>query len=506
MRAAIVAVLVLAAACNQALVIDHRGDPATPPPRAGAAATYDGANGTIVMFGGADRSGVSNETWTWDGAQWRLQHPKTSPPAREFAFMGFDPATKQVVVFGGNTCPPPAVDSSLGCEYQQTPTVLADTWTWDGSNWSRLATKHAPQVVYFRCCFGGAAADLSHGNLIVVTYGAPDPDQLAQTWVLQNGDWQRLHPKHSPPTMEFSNPAFDAISGRLIVQQSAGPHVMCPTTGCGNRATLTHDTTWSWDGSDWNDLGSSAKTPHDYGQLQSVGRHGLLLIWSNSVSQWNGSSWSSSPQLQMPEAVSPMLRPRDEWTAAYHEPTGRLVLIGGRDFGGNHLFGSTAGWDGKSWFTLAPAPPSPSVPLLPCDPKKVGGGLGGQWDPSNPVANMISVDFFEPLTGPCHLTIAVVMTLKGADGSLVAVAGNPSTERLDVDLSWEAGGQRVIFTVTGMCAIDNAVTVEITAGDLDFTQPIESFRFGPGAIQPCASSAPPTPSISSSVLPTGLRP
>jgi hypothetical protein len=419
--------------------------------------------------------------------------------------MGFDPATKRVVVFGGETCPAPSVDEVVGCEYQQTSTVLADTWTWDGSAWSQLQTNHRPPVVYFRCCFGGAAADPSHGNLILVTTGALDSNVVAQTWVLRNGDWQRLHPKHSPPTLEFSNPAYDAISGHVIVQQSAGGHDMCGTNGCGNRPTLRYDTTWSWDGSDWSDLGTIAKTPHDYGQLLSVGQHGVLLV-SGGVLLWNGSSWASSSQLQMPESVSPSMRGRYDWAAAYHEPTQRLVLVGGRAPGTNHLYGSTAGWDGSLWATLAPAPPSPSVPLRPCDPKKVGGGLGGQWDPSNPVANMMSLDFFEPPAGPCHLTIAVVMTLRGADGSTAAVAGNPSTQRIDVDLSWEAGGQRVIFTLTGMCAIDDAVTVEITAGDLDFTEPIGFFRFGPGAVRPCTSSTPPTPSISPSIRPTGLRP
>jgi hypothetical protein len=497
MRAAILAVLVLAAACGQAPVIDHRGDPGTPPPRAGAAATYDGANGTIVMFGGADRSGVSNETWTWDGTGWRLQHPKTSPPAREFAFMGFDPATKRVVLFGGLTCPAPSVEGALGCDYQSNPTVLSDTWTWDGSAWSKLETRHSPPVVDFRCCFGGAAADPSHGNLILVTSGALDSNVLVQTWVLQNGDWQRLHPKHSPPTLEFSNPAFDEVSGRLIVQQSAGPHVMCPTTGCGNLPTLTHDTTWSWDGSDWNDLGTAAKTPHDYGQLLSVGRHGLLLIWSNNVYQWNGSSWASSQQLALPEAVSPMLRPRYEWAAAYHQPTDRLVLIGGRDFGGNHLFGSTAGWDGVSWVTLAPAPPSPSIPLIPCSATKASGGVGWMIDPSNPATTNINIDFFEPAAGPCHLTATVVMSLTDRNGSLVPIAGNPSSQPVNADLTWDAGGQRVTFALTGFCSGTSNLTAEIRAGDLQQSEPV--------SVQ-CLSSSHPPPSITPSVQASGLRP
>src|SRR5260370_26540212 len=138
MRAALAAVLFLAAACGNSLVIDHSGDPGTPMPRAGASAAYDAANGTIVMFGGANRSGVLNETGTWDGAGWRLHHPKTSPPAREFAYMGFDPATGRVVLFGGLSCPPPAIDELIGCEYHAHSTPRADTSAWHAGDWSVL--------------------------------------------------------------------------------------------------------------------------------------------------------------------------------------------------------------------------------------------------------------------------------------------------------------------------------------------------------------------------------
>ena len=124
MRAAILAVIVLTGACSQTLVIDHRGDPGTPAPRTDASATYDSANGTIVMFGGADKSGVLSETWTWDGSGWRQQHPKKSPPGRELEFMGFDPATSRVVLFGGLTCQAPGVDDPIGCEYQKNSTAL----------------------------------------------------------------------------------------------------------------------------------------------------------------------------------------------------------------------------------------------------------------------------------------------------------------------------------------------------------------------------------------------
>ena len=473
------AVMLALAGCNPTVVNGAHGIPAA---RAGASSAYDPANGTIVMFGGADRSGVLGDTWIWDGAGWQLQHPIAPPPAREFAWMGFDPATSRVVLFGGIACAPPGVDDPIGCEYQNTQTTLADTWTWDGSSWSQLHTAQSPPVFSFRGDFGGMAGDATHHNLILVTYGPPDPDHLVQSWILRSGDWQRLQSKHTPPAIEFSGPAYDAVTGRLIVQQQGG----------------RSDTTWSWNGSDWQDLGPSVNSPHSYGQLVSVGGLGVMLIGEGSEYNWTGKSWTNYQQL--PQSVSLSLRPRDGWTAAYHEPTHELVLVGGRaGAAGNHLLADTAGWDGSKWKTLVQAPPSPKVPLASCSAKRAasGFGFGGNTDPSGA---SIAVDFFEPLSGPCHLHVDVVLSLLGADGSLLNLPGNPSTQPVDVDLTWEAGGQAVIFDVPGLCVFGQSITARIQAGDLDTLFPVISDPT-------CQTSSPPlAPSITSSVRPTGLRP
>src|SRR5260370_941699 len=166
----VMAVMLVFAACNPTVA---NGAHATPAARTDASSAYDPANGTIVMFGGADKSGVLGDTWIWDGSGWQQQHPLASPPAREFAWMGFDPATSRVVLFGGTTCAPPGVDDPIGCEYQDTQTTLADTWTWDGSSSSQLHTAQSPPVFSFQRDFRGMAAAATHHNLISLTYSPP---------------------------------------------------------------------------------------------------------------------------------------------------------------------------------------------------------------------------------------------------------------------------------------------------------------------------------------------
>src|SRR2546428_3791141 len=62
--------------------------------RVGPQLAYDGANGTVLLFGGYICQGAScfpvNDTWTFDGTAWHQQHPTTSPPARYLGTMTYD--------------------------------------------------------------------------------------------------------------------------------------------------------------------------------------------------------------------------------------------------------------------------------------------------------------------------------------------------------------------------------------------------------------------------------
>jgi hypothetical protein len=76
----------------------------SPPGRSEASMTYDPAMGKILLFGGTSHTGhyqTDNDTWTWNGTNWAQLHPATSPPARTSASMAYDPATGSVLLFGG---------------------------------------------------------------------------------------------------------------------------------------------------------------------------------------------------------------------------------------------------------------------------------------------------------------------------------------------------------------------------------------------------------------------
>ena len=54
----------------------------SPAPRYGATEAYDKLHQVVVLFGGFDGGQPRNDTWVWNGTNWKLMHPTTSPPAR----------------------------------------------------------------------------------------------------------------------------------------------------------------------------------------------------------------------------------------------------------------------------------------------------------------------------------------------------------------------------------------------------------------------------------------
>jgi hypothetical protein len=73
-----------------------------PSPRAGATMAFDPATNQLVMFGGGAFVSL-DDTWTWDGAAWSLRRPAHHPSAREHATMAFDAGSGQLLLFGGDS-------------------------------------------------------------------------------------------------------------------------------------------------------------------------------------------------------------------------------------------------------------------------------------------------------------------------------------------------------------------------------------------------------------------
>ena len=313
--------------------------PATSPPaRSGASMAYDPATQQLLLFGGNDQSDNSlNDTWTWNGTTWSQLSPATSPPGRSGASMAYDPITGQMLLFGG---------------LDQSNNFLNDTWTWNGSTWSQLSLATSPSARYL----ASMAFDSSTGQMLLFggTTGLSGTLTLDDTWTWNGSTWIQLSPATSPGARYSASMAFNPSTSQMVL------------TG-GTYNLFNYYDTWTWDGSTWIQLSPSGYTPpavggsamaYDQTSGVMILTGGLGEIYNSEatfafgVATPNTSSWINAAPEAAPSA-------RSQAAMSVNDVDGSVVLFGGQDANGTAL-ADTWIWTGSDWTQLAPAT-SPSA-------------------------------------------------------------------------------------------------------------------------------------------------
>ena len=214
--------------------------------RSNVAIAYDPATKQVVLFGGISslgNTGMLSDTWTWDGTDWTQQHPATSPLARDDAALAYDGATNQLVLFGGGSNKP-----RIG---GLVPPPLNDTWIWDGSNWHQQHPTTSPLPVRSP----GLAYDAAQQTLILFggLYADTKPSrrELNDTWQWTGTTWVQLHSATSPKL-------FDTINGQQVIY-SYPNMVYNPQNqqvfllfGGDDDNNNKFQAGWLWDGTNWS--------------------------------------------------------------------------------------------------------------------------------------------------------------------------------------------------------------------------------------------------------------
>ncbi len=155
---------------------------------ANAAMTNDAANSGSLLFGGEDNTGtVQSGTWVWDGTAWDQQSPTTSPTARINAALARTQSgtTNGAILFGGFD----------GTNY------LADTWTWDGTNWTEQTPATSPPAR------AGATIEYFDGQ-VVLFGGYNGTSYLNDTWTWDGTTWTEQSGTN-PPARAYAAMAED---------------------------------------------------------------------------------------------------------------------------------------------------------------------------------------------------------------------------------------------------------------------------------------------------------
>lgn len=142
----------------------------------GASMTYVDSLGKVLYFGGHDGVSVSDETWLYDGVNWTLIQSAFSPVARRDCLLVYDVLRDKVVLFGGSDL--------AGNDF-------TDTWEWSvQAGWYPKFSIANPGAWEW---MGGGYAGERFG---VVAHGgakfSPNYRLNTATWSFDGSQWRRL--------------------------------------------------------------------------------------------------------------------------------------------------------------------------------------------------------------------------------------------------------------------------------------------------------------------------
>lgn len=290
----------------------------------------DKATKQVILFG-SRRAGSSSETWSWTVATgWQRLTPTTNPPGRTWGNMVYDEARQQIVLFGGQSAT--ASGGALN--------PLADTWTWDGTNWTpRSPASSPPATVNFPMAYDAL------GQRVI---GVRDNDRAktTETWQWNGANWGHITTVNHPTWPK---------SRAGIAYATATSEVTMFGTVYGIGASAADKYTWTFKGNTWTAHISPTSNPKPrFLPSMSAEAVGGVLLFGGSTTGGAvyGDSWILA-QAAAWQKLSPSQSPhaRQDAVMALDSNCGTVVLYGG-DISTQTSFTvyyDTWAWDGQTW-------------------------------------------------------------------------------------------------------------------------------------------------------------
>lgn len=220
------------------------------------------------LYGGANGTATSSETWEFDGSTWTQLQPTTNPGERHTFAICYDTVRDVIVMFGGannaytafnetweyspsaNTWtqatpagPVPAARWGSHMVYDLARGVCVlhggysgfgftpDTWEWDGTTWTQITTTNSPSP---RDRFG-FAYDIARGKSVL--FGGIAAAASDETWEYDGVDWTLINTPTTPAARQKVRLAYDANRSVCVMQG-------------GQDGTQLLDS-WEYDGVNW---------------------------------------------------------------------------------------------------------------------------------------------------------------------------------------------------------------------------------------------------------------
>ena len=271
------------------------------------ATTYDSFRKELLLFGGAQAGSELNDTWVFDGTKWTKKTPGQSPGPRSGASLEYDSVRGKAVLFGGYR-------SGVGGG------ASAETWEWDGDNWTQRFPAASPPGRD-----GGAMVFDASRGMAVLFGGRGQSNTLGDTWEWDGVNWTQV---------AVTGPAPSARSGARMVFDP--DRAVCTLFGGPDQVIPMDATVWTWDGKQWRT--SAVRGPQNgrfaHAMTYDVVRRRFvycggfyrllfgLYYYQNTFGEWDGSGLYEAKNQMCPYAAAGL-------SLDWFPPTNSCILFGG---------------------------------------------------------------------------------------------------------------------------------------------------------------------------------
>ena len=289
-----------------------------PPGRWHRLLSYDSNRSVVVTFGGADncpnRNGT-NETWEYDGVDWRQINTPHSPPPRYYGGMTYDSQRRVMVLFGGFA-------AYYGPAYN-------DTWEYDGTDWHQVAPVVSPPAcVRFSIAYDPVRQRTVARGQIGENHGDNECGIAQQTWEYDGATWTQINTSNQPPDTSHSNWhtyfAWSTAQSRLLY--------------------FLDDAVWTYDG-EWHPLETFGCGIEGYGVDDGRG----VSLFSPMIDADSSRDFSVTYEWQgpgtcpteFPQSAYPPPRGSSPEDTVYFAARGSILLFGGAIYCSTQTFSDT---------------------------------------------------------------------------------------------------------------------------------------------------------------------
>jgi hypothetical protein len=325
-----------------------------PPARFAQAATYDGTDTNVLLWGGSNGTTTLVDRWGLDGSRWTLWTPQIAPTAREGTSTSYSKTLNNQFYFGGYGITP---SGTLG--------YLNQTWLYHTGEWREVPPQQAPPA---RAYAAQGTTDVgfntsSHRpNQDVIVFGGFGPTgYLGDTWEWQGGSetggWTNVTPAVGP------SPRANASMATVY---SSVPNVASELVLFGGQNSTTNDLgdTWVWEAGAWSQVvtpvhppaRASASMVYDaidhyvvlFGGVNLTTGHPYNDTWAFTGSIWVELAETGAPSPRYGAAATWASVTTTSGTTGYF---GYVELFGGESSPGHYL-GDTWEFHDGAWTQL----------------------------------------------------------------------------------------------------------------------------------------------------------